>query len=179
MASTFPAALAAARTARDNAQKALDLAINHTTPFPADLLAELERRYPVKFAEAQAKIAEIEATLPALRDAIPPLAAAYDALFATACHRCDGTGEYAGASGYITNGRKLCFTCGGIGTDARTRTAAAKARKTTTPERHPERTRIKAVHAGECGHPSTGGWPCRNTLPVCPYHGAPAPAATH
>jgi transposase len=98
---TFPAQLAKAR-------QALETAEGQVAPLPADLIEEMRRRFPERMVEAEAKIAEIEATIPDLR-------AAYEALRDRACWYCLGTGEYGGASGYTRDGIKYCFRCNGSG----------------------------------------------------------------
>lgn len=90
------------------ARKAYYDAVRHTAPLEPELADILRERYPVKYAEAEAKVAEIAATLPALRSA-------YEALDARACGRCSGTGEYGGASRYLRAGRRYCFDCNGKG----------------------------------------------------------------
>lgn len=98
---SFIADLAAAR-------KAYYDAVNWTKPLDAETAALLQARYPEKYAETEAKVAAIAATLPALR-------AAYEALDDQACGRCSGTGEYGGASRYTRKGLRFCFDCNGRG----------------------------------------------------------------
>lgn len=98
---TFPERYAAAR-------KALDTAERHTRPLPDDLTAELAARYPERYAKAEREVAEIAATLPALR-------AEVDALAERACHRCLGTGVYGGPTNARRRGVAYCFYCNGTG----------------------------------------------------------------
>ncbi len=87
---------------------ALRVAQIHVLPLAPETEAELKAWNPEKYARMMEKIAEIEATIPALQ-------ATFDELDARACGRCNGSGEYAGASNYVKNGRKVCFRCEGSG----------------------------------------------------------------
>jgi hypothetical protein len=97
----FPAEIQAAR-------KALQTAELHVKPLDPELAAMLQARYPEKFAEAERKVAEISATIPALR-------ARFEELDARACGKCGGTGEYRAPTSHFVKGRPVCFRCGGHG----------------------------------------------------------------
>lgn len=99
---SFPTAYAAAK-------HELAVALRHTEPLPAELATKLRAFDPEKFAATEQAVAEIAATIPALR-------AEVNRLDKLACHRCDGTGEYAGASRHFRQGMKFCFACNGRGT---------------------------------------------------------------
>lgn len=110
---SFPAQYAATKNA-------LDWAVGAASPFPADLAEKLRAMNPARYDEACRHLTYIT-------KAIPYLEALRDEMAARACHRCFGTGEYAGPSAYTRRGRKYCFTCDGLGTTAKSRAAATNA----------------------------------------------------
>lgn len=164
---TFPDRLHAARTTVTYVTKAI-------APMDPATVEILRAKYPTEVAKA-------EHTITMLTNALPYLTAILNDLEARACWKCTGTGVYAGASGYTRNGAKYCFRCNGRGYDL----DVPPARKTTTAQAQATRDAAAAETTPAapapqdkaCGQRSMNGKPCRNTQPVCPYHGTPAPAA--
>ena len=98
----FPVALQQARKALFDAQA-------QTVALEPELMERLRQH------AGEERFAKMVADTDAIRATIPALQAAYDELAAQACHRCQGTGEYSGASRYHRFGKKYCFACSGKG----------------------------------------------------------------
>ncbi len=95
------------------ARKALADAIRNTQPLGDDLAARLLAHAGVeRFAQMEAEVAAIAATIPALQ-------AEVDELEAQACTRCSGTGDYQAPTSHFRGGRPVCFACKGSGKRAR------------------------------------------------------------
>lgn len=90
------------------ARRELRTAQLHTKPLDPELAALLRERRPAEYAECEAKVAAILATIPALQ-------ATVDALEAQACGRCNGSGDYSGPTNATRRGRPYCFACNGTG----------------------------------------------------------------
>jgi hypothetical protein len=105
---------AAARAASAKADKALATAIKHAKPLTPEL-HELFLTIPADYAECLRKMADIVASLPQLREDAARATAIADTYAAVACHRCNGTGDYSGATSAIRQGRPYCFYCNGTG----------------------------------------------------------------
>lgn len=126
MAATFIAEYAAANAAASAARTALETALKHVTP-PTPELHQIFLTTPDLYAEALRKIADILLTLPALRDTVATTAAVVAPLAERACFFCHGTGLYQAPTSHYTQGRPVCWKCGGTGESAKSRKAAATA----------------------------------------------------
>jgi uncharacterized protein HemY len=115
MTATFPARIAAARTAVTQTHAALATALQHVQP-PTPDLHKLFLDRPESYAKALRQMADILDSLPALRDAAAAADEALKPLEEQACWKCHGTGEYAGATNARRRGVPYCFDCDGHGT---------------------------------------------------------------
>lgn len=86
------------------------------------------------YAKCLRAIADIVATLPALKQAVADTEANIQAfadrvteLEQDACHYCDGSGLYQAPTSHIQNGLPLCWKCGGTAKNAKARKATANA----------------------------------------------------
>lgn len=114
---TYIAKLAAAHHASNVARSALDKATRQVQP-PSNEMHALFMERPEAYSKCLHEMAEIMATLPALRAALVEAEAVLAPLQEMACHRCDGTGRYTGATSATRRGVPYCFKCNGQGTIA-------------------------------------------------------------
>lgn len=77
-------------------------------PLPPAMLAWARENSPANAALAEASVADAAEKLAAAQERLAELEAC-------ACQRCDGRGEYAGASRYQRRGVRFCFACDGSG----------------------------------------------------------------
>lgn len=116
--------LAAASAAKSAAIEALEKALRNVEPVtPENHTLFLSR--PTAYAECLRKMADIVASLPALRAAVADATSRADALAELACYQCSGTGDYQAPTSHLTRGRPLCWKCGGDGRSAAARKAVA------------------------------------------------------
>jgi hypothetical protein len=116
---TFPARINAARNTVAEAGNALALALRQVEPMSPELHQMFVTHKPLEYAECLRKVADILATIPALREALEQAEQALAPLEDAACWKCHGTGQYAGATNARRRGVPYCFDCDGHGTRAR------------------------------------------------------------
>lgn len=116
--------LATARAAHTTAAHALATALKHVEPPTAELHALFLTR-PESYADCLHKMADIVASLPALRAAAKEALDRLAELEKSACHRCFGTGEYSAPTRAYRQGKPYCFQCNGTGQNATARRAVA------------------------------------------------------
>lgn len=113
--SDFITRLANARGVVSQARKELATAELHCQPISADLVQIFLEHKPVEYAQCLRRVADIAATLPALRTAVVDAEVALAPIEKLACHRCSGTGRYDGPTNATRRGVPYCFYCDGHG----------------------------------------------------------------
>lgn len=125
----YAQSLAAARAAQTKASHDLSQALKNVEPPSAELHA-LFLTKPEGYADCLRKMADIVADLPRLREDAKRTLDILSDIEIHACHRCNGTGTYGGATHAIRRGHAYCFYCNGTGDGrqpARARAAEAAA----------------------------------------------------
>ncbi len=122
MAATFVTEYTAAIATATAAHKALETARKHVQPLTPDLHATFLTK-PDLYAECLRKMADILDTLPALEAADAAADAVVAKLADRACFHCHGTGLYQAPTSHYTQGRPVCWKCGGTGESAASRKA--------------------------------------------------------
>lgn len=113
-ATAYTRELTAARAIETKAANELRRALKHVEPISAEL-HELFLTRPADYAVALHRIADIVASLPALREAARVALDKVAELEKQMCTVCSGTGEYHAPTRALARGRAYCFTCGGDG----------------------------------------------------------------
>jgi DnaJ-class molecular chaperone len=71
-------------------------------------LADLQAKSAAWLREQRAELAQLEVDLRGVEENIAIVEP-------SACHKCQGEGEYFGPTSHYRGGRAVCFTCGGTG----------------------------------------------------------------